>query len=224
MCGRDTLVASWAQIRAFSEPLPLSAPEHEPEPTWNRAPSQAGWVLRLHQDQLIASPMRWGLIPSWAKDIKISYSTINARSETVATKPAFRAAFRQRRCLIPSSGYYEWKTQGKLKQPYYIYPKNADVFFYAGLWESWQSPEGEIESYALLTRPATKTLHAVHDRMSVLLQQPDLQTWLSADTQQAGKLLQQHQPAALQWHPVDKAVGSPRNNNPDLIKPAKALI
>jgi len=163
--------------------------------------------------------MRWGLVPHWAKDIRIGYSTINARLETARTKPAFRAAWKHRRCLIPSSGYYEWKAHdANTKQPYFIHSLEAPVLFFGGLWEQWQSPEGgELLTYSILTRDADGPLREVHDRMPLMLSPAVLNDWLNGDADHAMAVACSAPLPELSFHAVGKAVGSPRNNAPHLI-------
>ncbi|MGV8955606.1 MAG: SOS response-associated peptidase, partial [Cypionkella sp.] len=135
MCGRDTQFYTWRQIHEFSGGLTLATPEQDPEPNYNRAPTQSGWVLTAAENGAVAQEMRWGLLPPWAKGEKLAYSTFNARVETASTKPAFPSAWKKRRGVIPSSGYYEWLKDGATKQPYFIHDANGPVVFFAGLWE-----------------------------------------------------------------------------------------
>ena len=142
MCGRFTLRASASEIAEFFE-LMRDLVQWD-QPRFNIAPTQS--ILAVREVGTGREPvrLRWGLIPSWSKDTKMAASMINARAETVAEKPAFRAAFRRRRCLIPVSGFYEWQRDGKTKTPHLISPRNAALFGFAGLWEKWQAPDGEL--------------------------------------------------------------------------------
>jgi len=125
--------------------------------------------------------MKWGLVPSWATDSSIGYKTFNARAETVDTKPAFRASFAKRRCLIPVSGFYEWKREGKKKsQPFLISMKSGELFALAGLWDSWKSPDGiELKSCTIITTTPNEMMKPIHDRMPVILSQTNESEWLS---------------------------------------------
>jgi len=221
MCGRDTFRATWAEVRAFSQPLHVSTPEEDPEPTWNRAPTQRGWAIVASEEGGAALPMRWGLLPPWAKDTKLAYSTINARLESVATKPAFRSAWKQRRALIPSSGYYEWKQlDAKTKQPYYVHLEDAPVMFYAGLWESRRDDAGhELLTYSIVTRDADQTVQTIHDRMPLILPPTVFHDWLHGSAEDAMSIAQAVPSAPLVHHAVDRAVGNGRNNGPQLIEP-----
>lgn len=224
MCGRDAQFYTWREIWEFSQPLTLSVPAENPAPNYNHAPSQPGWTIVATERGGEVEQMRWGLIPSWAKDAKIGYSTINARVETADTKPAFRDAFKRRRCLVPASGYYEWKVlDARTKQPYFIHPVNAPVFFFAGLWEQWQAPgEPALRSYSILTRGADDTLGSIHDRQPVMLPAVVFSDWLHGTPSQAAEILHAAEPPAVAFHAVDRAVGNVRNQGAELILPLPA--
>lgn len=221
MCGRDTFKATWAQVREFSQPLVVATPDEDPEPNWNRAPTQRGWAIVASEEGGTALPMRWGLLPPWAKDTRIVYSTINARLESVAEKPAFRSAWKQRRALIPSSGYYEWmKLDANTKQPYFIHLDGAPVMFYAGLWESRRDDAGnELLTYSVITRAADQTVETLHDRMPLILPPTVLREWLHGSADDAMAIAHAVPSAPLVFHKVDRAVGNVRNNGPELIEP-----
>ena len=154
---------------------------------------------------------RWGLIPSWAKDMAMGAKMNNARAETVAEKPAFRAAFRRRRCLIPVDGWYEWRQEGGRKQPYFIYPQNRGVCGLAGLWEEWISPDGSpIESYAVVTTDADTTTGKIHDRMPVVIAPAQHSLWLEGEPRQASSLLRALEPGKLIFHKVDRRMSAAR--------------
>src|SRR5207245_756915 len=136
------------------------------------------------KDQPELANLRWGLVPSWADDPDIGYRMINARAETVADKPAFRAAFRQRRCLLLADGFYEWKPVGKHKQPYHFRLRDGKPFAFAGLWEHWEGDDKRIESFTILTTTANEVVKPVHERMPVLLAPKDFERWL--DPKKAG--------------------------------------
>jgi putative SOS response-associated peptidase YedK len=167
--------------------------------------------------------MLWGLIPSWAKDPGIGDRMINARVETLAEKPAFRAALKKRRCIIPADGFYEWQKLGKVKQPVRIVLKSREPFGFAGLWEHWRSPEGEeVLSCTIITTEANDLLKTVHDRMPVILTRDAEAAWLDPKTQDPEKLLRllkQYPPEELEFYPVSREVNSPAVDKASNIEP-----
>jgi putative SOS response-associated peptidase YedK len=165
--------------------------------------------------------MRWGLIPFWAKDAKVGYTTINARVETVSTKPAFREAWKRRRCLVPSSGYFEWQVlaDGKTKQPYFIRNVQAPILMFAGLWERWNGPDGGVESYSIVTRDAAPVVREVHDRMPLTLTPELLRDWLHGTVEDAAAIAHAAPAPELDFYPVSRAVGNVRNTGEQLIAP-----
>ncbi|MCH7795368.1 MAG: SOS response-associated peptidase, partial [Proteobacteria bacterium] len=170
--------------------------------------------------------LRWGLIPAWAKDPAIGNRTINARAETVAEKPAFRAAFRERRCLIVADGFYEWKTEAGGKQPYRITLVDGGPFALAGLWERWAGPHGgeAIESCTIVTTEANARLRAIHPRMPVILAPDAFDPWLDPETPgaEAEALLVPYPSEALTHYRVSPRLNSPANDDPALIEPLDA--
>lgn len=191
MCGRYSLATpadTLAKHFRLSHVPPVS-------PRYNIAPSQPIAIVRMHapRHELEWAPVRWGLIPSWAKYPAIGNKMINARAETVAEKPAFREAFARSRCLVPADGYYEWQREGRMgqrKQPFYIRLRDGRPFAFAGLWERWVEPDGTfVESCAILTTEPNETLTDIHDRMPVILAQADYDQWLDPAVRQA-QLLQ----------------------------------
>lgn len=195
----------------------------EPGPSYNFAPTQVAPVLVAEQEAAAdahVEMMRWGLVPGWAKDLKIGAQTINARVETVATKPAFRAAWKRRRCLVPISGYYEWRPAGAIKQPYFIHPLQSPILFCAGLWEEWRAAEGPtLRSYTIITRAAQGDIANLHDRMPLSLAPDVFAEWLLGDAATAQRIADAAPPRDVTWHPVARAVGNPRNQSPALIEP-----
>ncbi|GAA0947865.1 SOS response-associated peptidase [Actinocorallia libanotica] len=164
--------------------------------------------------------LRWGLVPSWAKDVSIGNRMINARVETVAEKPSFRRAFAKRRCLLPADGYYEWYTneETKKKQPFFIAPKDRSILPLAGLYELWKSPEDAwVWTFTLLTTQAVDAVGHIHDRMPMTVTDED--AWLDPATRDPGSLLVPAMSGELEAFPVAKAVGNVRNNGPSLIRP-----
>ena len=164
---------------------------------------------------------RWGLVPAWAKDVSIGSRMFNARAETVAEKPSFRNAYRRRRCLVPASGFYEWRSENGRKQPYLCHI-DRQLFSMAGIWEHWQDGDGnELQSCAILTTQAKGRMQELHERMPVYIAPVDYATWLDCraeDTTQADRLLAETSPA-YEYFAVSSAVGNSRNEGPDLIKP-----
>ena len=221
MCGRFSRDMTWQQVHAFSQGLDLIVPDEPIEPSWNVAPSQSSWVLIAEgQDRACAEKMRWGLLPGWAKDAKIGASMINARIETVATKPAFRSAWKTRRCLVPASGYYEWRLEAGVKQPYWVHAASGPLLMFAGLWENWKSPTGDwIRSFSIITQDAEGAMLELHDRTPMMLKPSVLGEWLHGGTEQAAAIAASAHPPPLAWHAVSRAVGNPRSNGPQLIEP-----
>jgi putative SOS response-associated peptidase YedK len=221
MCGRYAIFYTWAEIHAFSQPLTIQTPAAEPEPRYNLAPTQQGWVIAEDDENaLTARTMRWGLIPFWAKDAKVGFSTFNARIETAASKPMFREAWKRRRCLVPASGYYEWQRQkdGKTKQPVLIRDSASPILMFAGLWERWNSPEGPVESCTIVTRDAEGPEAVLHDRRPVMLPPELLSDWIRGSTDEAAGIAMAAPDPALTWHAVGVAVGNVRNQGPRLVE------
>jgi putative SOS response-associated peptidase YedK len=190
---------------------------------WNLCPTQIAPIVRKSESgQLELVEMRWGLIPSWAKDKKIGYHTINARSETVAEKPAFRSAFKKRRCLVPLSGFYEWKRDGDVKRPFAIHQKDGAILSAAGLWEEWQ----DQLTFTILTTHANALMEKIHDRMPVFLDSRGEKAWLDPKTEADAlqKLLKPCPKGWLEANEVSKRVNTPKNNQADLLKPLTGEI
>lgn len=187
MCGRFALNVTPAKIQEY---FGLSG-ELEFSPSWNIAPTTPiNSIVADENENRHLKIMHWGLIPSWAKDKSIANNLINARSETIAEKPSFRNAFKRRRCLIPASGFYEWKAEDGGKQPWYITHKSNELMAFAGLWEHWTSKEGdEIESCCIITRQANPFMEKIHSRMPVILHPEQWSVWLSKKVQSPDKLL-----------------------------------
>lgn len=220
MCGRFSQTQSPEAIaRAFQLEV---TPDWQPG--YNLAPTQPiPAILNQGKGSRQFYPLRWGLIPSWAKDTTIGHRLINARAETVAEKPAFRAAFRQRRCLVVADGFYEWQGQNGKKQPFYIRRADHGLFAFAGLWERWQGPDGQtIDSCTLLTTTPNEVMEPIHDRMPVILQPGTYDRWLDPTLQKPEALLPLLIPDAeadLIAYPVSARVNSPKNNDPTCIQP-----
>ncbi len=226
MCGRYTLRTPRDQIlkrfRIARDLTPANLFER-----YNLAPSQPVAAVRIARDgvrELV--PLRWGLIPHWAKEEKTGYSTINARVETVATKPAFRDAFRRRRCLIPADGFYEWQFSpgSKRKQPWYIELKDGEPFAFAGLWERWEPRQaGEpVESCTILVTEANELVRPIHARMPVILDPTDYDAWLDPayDPSALHALLKPYPAHAMTAWKIGTRVNNPRNDDPACLEPA----
>ena len=223
MCGRFTLYANPEEMATL-----FDLPE-EPilVPRYNIAPTQPVAVVRMDakgEDREWALT-HWGLIPSWSKDPSIGARMINARSETVAEKPSFRAAFKRRRCLVPASGFYEWKKEGKTKQPYYITTPDGEPFAIAGLWEYWEGADGSaLESCTLLTTDANELMTPLHNRMPVIIDPADYDEWLGSGKDESPQYLSRlqhlfrpYREDGLLTYPVSRYVSNARNEGADCI-------
>jgi len=220
MCGRFNLRTN---PRLFAEVFTVARTfDDDWQPAYNVAPTQKVLCIRDHDEREFFKA-RWGLIPSWAKDSKIGNSCINARVETVDTKPAFRSAFRKRRCLVMADGFYEWRQSDK--QPHFISLKSGDQMAFAGLWETWNSPEGLIDSCTICTTEANAMMSRLHDRMPVILPRAIVDPWLRpavSDGDELKPMLSQFPSDEMQAWPVAKAVGNVRNQGPQLMEPIDA--
>lgn len=225
MCGRYSLKADIAQLALRFE---FTADEVTYEPAYNIAPTQQ--VLTVTNDgERRAEHMRWGLIPSWAKDMKIGYRMINARGETVAEKPSFRTALRKRRCLILADGFYEWqKLGGKQKRPMRITLKSDEPFAFAGLWETWRNPDGElIKSCTIITTAANEFLSPIHDRMPVILPEEMESFWLDKDLEDPIALssaIASYPNDEMDAFEVSSLVNNTRNIGPEVMSPVMRLM
>ena len=203
MCGRFALHAHPDVVRLqFGL---ASLPEFAPR--YNIAPTLPVLIIRNEGPATV----RWGLVPHWAKDPSMGARMNNARAETVAEKPAFRDAYRRRRCLIPASGFYEWTSESGLRQPYYVHPAQGELFGFAGLWEQWR----DLQTCAVITTGANAKMAAVHDRMPVIVAPADYAAWLAG----AEGLLRPCPDAAIALRRVSRAVNNARNDVPELIEP-----
>jgi putative SOS response-associated peptidase YedK len=219
MCGRFTLHTPPDVLR---EHFGLDESPQHVEASYNITPSQEIVAVRETDGRREVVPLRWGLIPSWSKDIRTGNRMINARAETVAVKPAYRAAFRRRRCLIPADGFYEWRQAEGGKQPYHIRMRNGGVFAFAGVWERWVGYDERIESCSILVTEANDTIRPVHDRMPVIVSPEDYGQWLDpslADAERLTGLLRPYPASAMVAYPVTRRVNNPANNDPGCIEP-----
>lgn len=221
MCGRFTLTADPSQLRDTFQGLSIA---RETTPRYNIAPSQPIAVIPNDGKNRLDFFV-WGLIPSWAKDPKIGNRMINARAETVHEKPSFRAAFRRRRCLIPTDGFYEWKREPgrKTKIPMYIQLKSGEPFAFAGLWESWNAPDGSnILSCTIITTQPNPFMETIHNRMPVILPKAAYSLWLDPGEPDPGQLktmLKPYPEGEMTAYPVSTLVNNPANDVADCIKP-----
>jgi putative SOS response-associated peptidase YedK len=220
MCGRFTQTSPIQSLRTLFDFL--EGPELPVR--YNVAPTQTVAAVRLsasHPGRELAL-LRWGLIPSWADDPKVGNKLINARCETAADRPAFRDAFRLRRCLIPADGFYEWKTEGRQKKPFYIRRQDGKPFAFAGLWEHWEAPEKPaIESCTVLTTNANELVQSLHDRMPVILTAPDYARWLDPKTtaEEAAELLRPAPARDMTMYPVNPCVNNVKQDDARCIEP-----
>ena len=238
MCGRFTLRAP-ASILAtlFDLTEPEVAGDPPLAPRYNIAPTQPIAIVRMnpHTHRREWAHAHWGLIPSWSKDPAIGARMINARSETVAEKPSFRAAFKRRRCLVPADGFYEWKKVGAKKQPYHITVQDgasaidetgATPFAIAGLWEYWEGADGSaLESCTLLTTEANALMRELHNRMPVVIEPEDYEFWLGSGNEddkfhisELQHLLRPFEPEKMAFRPVSTYVNNARNEGPDCLR------
>ena len=219
MCGRYALHNNPEVIRLYFKLGILP----ELTPRYNITPSSEVLVVRQDREQgRVAGLFRWGLIPGWAKDPTIGNKLANARGETVAERPSFRSAFMRGRCLIPASGFYEWKAVRGRKQPYYVYPVGAALFAFAGLTERWTGPDGPVHTCAIITTGANELMRGIHDRMPVILAPEDHAAWLDPANQATDKLKVLLKPCLAGMtaaHPVSTRVNTPKNDEPALIEP-----
>lgn len=223
MCGRFTLRTP---IHLLAEQF-AAILDATLETRFNIGPSQLVAVVRARPEsvppQRHLAAIRWGLIPSWAKEPSIGNRLINARAETVAEKPAFRAAFRRRRCLVPADGFFEWQRRGEGKQPYYIQMADERPFAFAGLWDAWEGAGHDfVESCTIVTTSANQLIAPIHDRMPVILAEESYQAWLDpagADLKELKSLLVPFDTLRMKVHPVSRYVNRPGNEGPECIAP-----
>ncbi|MGI9626164.1 MAG: SOS response-associated peptidase [Longimicrobiales bacterium] len=208
MCGRYTLTEDVDAIaEVFSADVEGIRAVHEPR--YNIAPTQYAPAIIAGDEGLRAGLLRWGLVPHWAKDLSQGGRMINARSETVSSKPAFRESFLSRRCLIPADGFYEWEAQGSVKQPYWIHRPDEALFGFAGLWATWKAPDDtKHHTFSILTRAAPRSLTWLHDRVPVILPADAWTDWLAKGTaaEVLTGLIDDGKTPSLRTHPVSRRV------------------
>lgn len=222
MCGRYTLTASVNELEERFH-AKASFPGSEYAKSYNVAPSQMVAAVISARGQYRLGFLKWGLIPSWAKDPKIGHKMINARSETVFQKPGFREAVKRRRCLIPANSFFEWNRKDGTRAPMRITLKNGGIFAMAGLWEKWTDQEGNpVFTCTILTTKANRMMAKIHDRMPVILRKEDEEKWLDSTVTEPGRLLPllaQYDSDAMEMYAVSERVNSPKNNFPELLLP-----
>jgi len=220
MCGRYIITSPPEALRA------LFAYEEQPNfpPRYNVAPSQPIAIVRVVDGRRHFALVRWGLLPPWVKDPKTFTLLINARGESAIDKPAFRAAMRRRRCLIPADGFYEWQTVGGRKRPFFVRAKFGAPFAFAGLWETWTGPNGEeLETAAIVTTTANRALAPIHGRMPVIVPPEAFDLWLNTadvDARSAMALIAPAPDELLDAYEISTAVNRAANDDPALINPA----
>lgn len=219
MCGRYTLTMTPEELKRLFRYI--ETPNFPPR--YNIAPTQPIAIVRLDRGERHFQLVRWGLIPGWVKDPASFTLLINARGETAAEKPAFRGAMRHKRCLVPASGFYEWRRVGTTKQPFYIRPRDGGTIAFAGLYEDYMSPDGsEISTAAILTTGANRLMAGIHDRMPVILSEPDWDAWLDTAGHEPRHVTGLLKPAAddlLEAIPVSTRVNAVRNDDAGVIAP-----
>jgi putative SOS response-associated peptidase YedK len=220
MCGRYTLISAPEAIRALFR----YAEQPNFPPRFNVAPTQPIPIVRLMDGKRQFALMRWGLLPSWVKDPRIFSLLINARGESVCDKPAFRNAMKRRRCLIPADGFYEWKAiGGGRKQPFYVRAKSGQPLAFAGLWETWEGPNGEeLDTATIITTRTNRALAPHFDRMPVIVPPEAFDLWLdgaTVDAKTAEAIIQPAPDDLLEAYPVSTTVNRTANDNPKLVEP-----
>lgn len=217
MCGRFVADIPADELKKIFNPIEVQ----QLEPRFNVTPTQLSAVIRNQGEHNRLDLLKWGLVPGWSKDLSFGSHLINARSESVVEKPAFRHAIKYRRCIIPTSGFYEWSHIGSKKQPYYIHFADHSPMCLAGLWESWKAPDGsELETFTILTTAANKIVERIHDRMPVILHPDTFDLWLSHnmhDPEQLQPLFQPYPATEMTAHKVPDLVNNPRFDSPACI-------
>lgn len=217
MCGR---YASFLPADALAQLFGTVNRLPNLQPTWNMAPTIGAPVVRMHGSERHLDVLKWGLIPYFTKDLNKARKPINARSEAVATSGMFRAAFAERRCLVPAPVYYEWRSDLDAKVPFAVARRDRNPVAFAGVWEKWVSPQGEqLLTFATITTDANSLLSAIQDRMPVILEQKDWPVWLGETDGDVQALMKPAGEDVLRFWPIDKKVGNVRNDGPELIEP-----
>ncbi len=226
MCGRFGVEREYVQLALRYQAVVTVV---DPGPRYNVAPTDPAPVIVPHDGRRHLTHHRWGLVPSWARDLSIGARMINARAETVATLPAFRDALVARRCVIPATRFYEWQRNGPTKIPHSIQRSDGLPMSFAGLWASWRNPmtDERVLSCSIVTTTSNRTMAGLHDRMPVILDDEALDLWLDPACTDAADLLQVLVPCAddaISAYPVSSLVNNVRNEGPELIEPAGGLV
>jgi putative SOS response-associated peptidase YedK len=220
MCGRFVRKSN---ARTIAREFDVEEVAADLAPSYNVAPSQQVAVIMTDQKKRLVS-MKWGLIPAWSNDPAIGNRLINARAETVAEKPSFREAFLRQRCLVVADGFYEWQKRGRSSQPYFIHLKAERPFGFAGLYDLWTSPEGElITTCTIITTDPNEMVRTLHDRMPVILPKRFEEAWLdpyNADHASLAQMLRPYSAVEMEMHTVSPTVNSPANDSPECMAPA----
>ncbi|HZU71586.1 MAG TPA: SOS response-associated peptidase [Acidimicrobiales bacterium] len=231
MCGRYVAASPRAVLEERFQATPRQQDDAGQEPSWNVAPTDVEPVVTLRKGERRLEDFRWGLVPSWSKNMDGGPRMINARAETLMSRRAFQVPMTKRRCLVPADGYYEWLKRtgpdGRPERlPFYFTPADDQGFAFAGLWDVWKSPEGEwVPTFTIITVDANQAVAPIHDRMPAALRREDWDAWLDTDRvdpRRALEVLEHPVPAdsMVSW-PVGKAVNSVRNNAPQLVVPTE---
>ena len=245
MCGRLSQNLTWQQIYTLYT-LPVATPRLDPQPRYNGAPTQDFALCRLDESGMRSmAVLRWGLVPSWAKDVKIGARLINARAETVQEKPSFRSAFRARRCLIPANGWFEWKRTGGtgpsrgttgsrgtgggtgtggtggVKQPYFLALEHGSPLSFAALWEQWGRGGQHLETFTIITTEASAALADIHDRQPAVVDPDDFTDWLDPGTppETLQEIIGTPHEGPYEIRPVSDRVNRVANDTPDILAP-----
>jgi len=224
MCGR---FVQYSLLQVIQQIFNIDTLSFEVIPNYNVAPKQETLAAVKHDNEIKLEKLHWGFVPFWAKDISIGSGMINARAETVSSKPSFSNAFKKRRCLILANGFYEWKGDKGNKQPYYVFISSGEPFAFAGLWETWtdkkSGEESVYKSCTIITTSASGNICEIHHRMPAILDPKFHEKWLNGDIQDPKKLeiiLQKGLIHDMKYYPVSKLVNSVKNNDPNCMKPA----
>ncbi len=221
MCGR---FAQYSSLSALKKTLTIDSVTCDVTSSYNIVPTQEVLTV-IHHDGNRLGKLRWGLVPHWAKDVSGASKMINARAETVSEKPAFRRAFKHRRCIIPADGFYEWKREKKAKQPWYFTLPYQTPFVFAGLWETWkENDEQAYNSCTIITTEASESIRTIHHRMPVILTPEAVESWLDPllqDSKEINDILLNGHVSEIKGFPVSEHVNSARNNDPSCIQPNK---
>ena len=227
MCGRYNIAGPVKLSRDQKRVLdslerPIADLLDQREPQYNVSPTQKAPVIAVGKKGITLEAMKWGLVPSWSKDGKAGYNTINAKAEAFRESRLYAPAFQKRRCIVPATGYFEWKGKAPNKQPYNIVAEDRTLLAFAGLWDIWRDHADESASpmltFTIIVGPAGVVAKDIHDRQPVMLAPETWETWLTGDPVDASDIIDGVTTPALIYYPVSKAVGSPRNHGPELLE------